>query len=176
MHVSFLDAWARWGDPALANAILWGLAIKWWGLIGEIVLLLGVVALVIDVRASPIVDRRRPQRVGFLGCLRGVLIAAVIFLMVGGYIHAIGEEARDTGHSVTFVLFAGDDSVDWDGAPRWFTPIVVALTALAVILWRRYRLRDWFLTQHRKGVRAVLPRVLAALVMLVALSFVVLAV
>ncbi|TDO50747.1 hypothetical protein EV643_104245 [Kribbella sp. VKM Ac-2527] len=68
MQIDLSDAWAWWldGDPGLRDAHLWGLAIKSWGLIGGIVLLLGFVALAMDVAASPS-SHSRPRRPAGVG-------------------------------------------------------------------------------------------------------------
>lgn len=174
--MSFLDAWVRWadGDPTLQAAHLWGLTINSWAWIGSIVLLLGGVALILDVRASPF-GRPKSERIGSAGCLLRVLIATIVFLAIGAFIHAVAEESRETGHSVVYVLFAGEDAIDWAGAPRWYNLGMPSLFWLAVLLWNRARLRDWFIATIRKGPRAVVLRLLAFLLTLTGLTFAVLA-
>jgi hypothetical protein len=172
--VSFLDAWSRWaaGDPTLHDAHLWGLTINTWGWISQIILGLGIIALILDVRASP--ERHRPRRQGMsaLGWLQTLVIGSLSFLLVGGYLHAIAEEARETHHSIMFVLFAGEDSIDWNGAPRWYGLISIVLVAIAIIIWRRQRLSDWL---HHVRHKPLLVRLLAAIATLAALPLAVLA-
>ena len=79
--MSFLDAWSRWaaGDPTLRDAHLWGLTINAWGWISQIILGLGIIALILDVRASPARHRPRRQGMSALGWLQALVIGSLIF-------------------------------------------------------------------------------------------------
>jgi hypothetical protein len=175
MQVSLVGAWAWWvdGRPGLRDAELWGLAIKWWGVIGGIVLLLGVVALAVDVAASPRSHERR--RGGIATYLLRAVILVTVVVGVVGYVHAFREEMQETGHSAAYVASAGNDNIAWNAAPRWYDLTLPSLTALAAALYARARLQDWLTTTLQHGPKAVLPRLLAALVLLAALNFAILA-
>lgn len=177
MQIDLPDAWAWWfdGSPGLRDAHLWGLAVKSWGLIGGIVLLLGLVALAMDVAASPSSHRPTGRRAGMGKLVLRLVVTGIVFMVIVGFVNAFREEMQETGRSAWFVASAGDDNIDWKAAPRWYTLGFPSLIVLAFALSRRDRLHDWLDTILRKGPKAVLPRLLAALVLLAALNFAVLA-
>ncbi|QYN22505.1 hypothetical protein [Amycolatopsis sp. DSM 110486] len=174
MQIDLVDAWAWWagGSPGLREAYLWGLAVKWWGLLGSLVLLTVTIALVADVAKIPEKHRRRSRATKILRRLTALAIAV---LVVVGAVNAVREEARDTGTSTATVLLAGNDGIDWAGAPRWFVLLFAGLVVLALLLWQGHRLRDWVGNTVQKGLTAIATRLAAAFVALAALSFAVLA-
>ncbi|MEV6903959.1 hypothetical protein [Amycolatopsis sp. NPDC051372] len=174
MQIDLAGAWAWWADggPGLREAHLWGLAVKWWGLLGGLVLLTITVALIADVAKIPEKHRRKSRATKILQRLTA--LAIVVMVVVGG-VNAVREEVRDTGTSTATVLLAGEDGIDWAGAPRWFVLLFAGLVVLALLMWQGHRLRGWVGNTVRKGPTAIATRLAAAIVALGALSFAVLA-
>ena len=88
-----------------------------------------------------------------LRVLTRVVFLAIGVLVVVAYAYGIPEKARDTGKSIWYVAFAGDDYLEWHGAPVWFAWTLYVLVWVAVVLVFRSWIADrieWIVKRLRR--------------------------
>ena len=71
-----------------------------------------------------------------------LVFLAIAVLVVVAYANGIPEKARATGKSIWYVAFAGDDFLEWRGAPVWFNWTLFILVWVAVVLVFRSRIAE----------------------------------